>query len=142
MNVLIAVQNKAQGGWDFVTIATFVAIILFCIIALMVFLAFQSLGKYWMQAFTSGCPIAFPQLLAMHLRKVKPGDVIPHGIAAAQAGFPILWRELESAYLQGTDLKTVTTAYVASMEREQGFSFQDLVNADRDSRLKEMLNNG
>ena len=114
-----------------------VIVVLLVLLALL--LIFMSFFRHWMRAFLSGAPISLFQLLGMSMRKVNPAKVLPHGIAATQSGHPIGWVELERAYLQGTDLEKVTTACITSQEQGKGFTFQELVVADRESRLAEML---
>ena len=93
----------------------------------------------WLQAFLSGCPISVFQLIGMRLRQVNPNEVIPVAIAATQGGHPIAWAELERAYLQKIDIEKVATAYVTARERGGNFTFEELVDAERESRLEKLL---
>ena len=95
----------------------------------------------WLQAFLSGCPVSVFQLIGMRLRRVNPNEVIAVGIAATQGGHPIEWAELERAYLQKIDIEKVATAYVTARERGNNFTFEELVDAERESRLDKLLNN-
>ena len=72
-------------------------------------------------------------------RGANTSIVIPAGISAAEAGFPIAWRELEGAYLQGIDVDTASTAYVTAQKRGQDLTFEEIVDAARESRLKKLL---
>ena len=94
----------------------------------------------WLQAFLSGCPVSVFQLIGMRLRKVNPNKIIPVGIAATQGGHPVGWAELERAYLQGIDIEKVAMAYVTARERGNNFTFEELVDAERESRLDKLLN--
>lgn len=119
-------------------------ILVFVILLLLFLIAALVLGLYffrpWLRAFLSGRPISLFQIIGMRFRKVNPDEIITHGIATAQGGHPVDWAELERAYLQGVDLNKVATAYVTAKQRGDDFSFAELVNAERESRLEEMLN--
>ena len=109
------------------------------VLLLVAFLVFLSVFRPWLQCFLSGAPISFFEILGMRLRRTNPANVIPYGIMAAQAGHPIRWSILESTHLQGLDLEKLVTAWLAVKGREMDLTFEDLVNADRDSRLSELL---
>jgi len=59
---------------------------------------------------------------------------------SVQAGVPVNMRELESAYLSGADVTTVTLAHIDAHKSGKEFTFQELVNANRSERLAEILN--
>jgi hypothetical protein len=46
---------------------------------------------------------------------------------------------MERAYLQGVDLEKVTLAYIRSKSENLGFTFEELVKAELDFRLREKL---
>jgi uncharacterized protein YqfA (UPF0365 family) len=116
-----------------VVMATFA--ILFVILAVIVFAMFGP----WLQAFMAGCPISATKVLGMRLRRVDARQVVRCGIMAAQAGHPIPWAKLESAYLQGVDLEKVTLAYIQAMGAKKNWTFDDLVDGARQQRLEKML---
>ncbi len=118
----------------FLIALVFVGFVMFVMLVLMIWML-----RPWVKAFTSGTPISVFQIIGMRFRKVDLGLVLDQGIAANQAGFPVSWNDLESAYLQGVDLERLTTAYIAAQKRELGFTFQELVDADRDDRLEKLL---
>lgn len=125
------------GQLEQIFVWVFIGVIFF--VLFISFLAFWSLGNPWFQAYMSGHGISFFQIVGMKHRKVDIKQVISQGITASQAGFPIKWIELESAYLQGVDIERVVTAYIVSSKRGDEFTFEDIVNADRESRLQDML---
>ncbi len=141
-DLLIAFQNAKPGnqGMFIASVIEIAIIVALVFVFLVLWIYTISFGRPWHNAYLNGCPIPFTQLMGMQLRNINPNKVIPHGIAAAQAGYKIPWLELESAYLQGADLEKVVAAYVTSMKRDQGFTFSELVDADREERLAEMLN--
>ena len=124
---------------DFSMVAIFFAIVILAMlmVLLVIVLAFF---RPWLQAFLSGCPVSVFQLIGMRLRKVNPNKIIPVGIAATQGGHPVGWAELERAYLQGIDIEKVAMAYVTARERGNNFTFEELVDAERESRLDKLLN--
>ncbi len=126
-------------GEELGTIMVWAMIGLFFVFVFIAGVMVASLGKPWLQAFLSGHGISFLQIVAMKMRKINPNHIIPHGIAAAQAGFPIEWTELESAHLQGADIEKVVTAFIVSSKKEDPFTFEEIVNAERESRLQEMI---
>ena len=111
-------------------------VLIFFLVVMVVFLSFF---KYWLSCFLSATPISVFQLLGMRLRKINPKNIIPYGIIASQTGHPIPWTKLESTYLQGIKLEKVVTAYLMAKDRELDLSFDDLVEAERESRLSELM---
>lgn len=103
------------------------------------FIIFFSLIKPWLQAFTAGCPIALFQIVGMKMRRINPNQIIPHGIAASQAGHPVSWNELESAFLQGVDIEKAVMTYVSTSKQGKDYTFQDVVDAEQASRLEDLL---
>jgi uncharacterized protein YqfA (UPF0365 family) len=130
LTMLISQANSAFFIVMAIVLALFFLFVLF---------SFVSIARHWLRAFTSGCPVTFIQLLGMKFRKVNVGEVLTQGISATQAGHPIRWRELESAYLQGVDLQKVVAAYLVFAKRDEKYAFAELVEAERESRLSKML---
>ncbi len=110
------VEIVAQAAPNFVII--FVLIFVFIVFCLLVFFAMM-FARPWLQAFISGHPISMISIIGMRLRRISPSRIIPHGIAAAHAGYPIKWAELESACIQGVDMEKVVTAYLTAGKRDQ-----------------------
>ena len=77
------------------------------ILGLILFFAILKYGNLWLQAFSSGANIGIFDLIGMHLRKVKPEQIVQAKIMATQAGMNIKGKEgitnkkLEAHYLAG-----------------------------------------
>ena len=95
--------------------------------------------RSWLQAMMGGAPISVMTLMGMIFRRVDHRIVINQGVSATQAGFPIGWAELERAYLTGVDLEKAVLAYITAKKQEKEFSFEEIVDAARESRLVEMI---
>ena len=131
-------NDPPQLATDFSIVAVAFGLVL--LILLMVLLGITLvIFRPWLQAFLSGCPVSVFQLIGMRLRNVNPNHIIPVAISATQGGHPIAWAELERAYLQKIDIEKVATAYVTARERGDNFTFEELVDAERESRLDELL---
>lgn len=131
-------MNVQKVDVSMVAIVVFAIVLVFLLLVLLsIFLAFF---RPWLQAFVSGCPVSVFQLIGMRLRKVDPNKIVSVGIAATQGGHPVGWAELERAYLQGVDIEKVSMAYVTASERGDNFTFEELVDAERESRLDKLLN--
>jgi uncharacterized protein YqfA (UPF0365 family) len=123
----------ADAMWVWVALA----MLLFLFIAVLVVMT--SLFSPWFQAFMSGTPISVLNIVGMRMRKVDAKQVIRCGIMANQAGCPVPWPQLETAQLQGVDLEKVTLAHIEAHRQDRGYTFDQLVDAERRSRLSEML---
>lgn len=101
--------------------------------------SFLRLFGPWMQALMSGVHVSVFDIIGMRLRKVDPKTVVRALIMAQQAGAPLATAEVESAYLQGVDVEKVVLAYIRAKRDGIQITFQELVDADLDNRLKEKL---
>lgn len=131
-------QPKLDTSLDFPLIAIAIGLVLLTVLLVLLGIV-VAIFRPWLQAFLSGCPISVFQLIGMRLRKVNPNKIIPVAIAATQGGHPVGWADLERAYVQGIDIEKVTTAYVTARERGDNFTFEELVDAERESRLDSLL---
>ncbi|MGB7346777.1 MAG: flotillin-like FloA family protein, partial [Pirellulaceae bacterium] len=123
---------------DIAVVSLVFAIFVFIMLIVSGVLAY-SMFRPWFRAFLSGTPISLLQILAMKLRKTDANFVIDQGIAANQAGHRIDWTELESAQISGVELEKVVLAYITAKKRGDAFTFEEIVDAERESRLAEML---
>ncbi|HJN79303.1 MAG: flotillin-like protein FloA [Phycisphaerales bacterium] len=90
------------------------AIIVGGVILLIVFLfAFQYIGL-WLQAWVSGASVRFIDLVMMRFRKVKPRLIVENRITAKKAGIELTTAQLESHYLAGGHVTSVTRAVIAA----------------------------
>ena len=103
MTPMLAMDNITLG-----------AIIVGGIILLIIFLfAFQYIGL-WLQAWVSGAPVRFIDLVMMRFRKVKPKLIVENRITAKKAGIELSTAQLESHYLAGGHVTGVTRAVIAA----------------------------
>ena len=90
------------------------AIVVGGIILLIIFLfAFQYIGL-WVQAWVSGASVRFVDLIMMRFRKVKPRLIVENRITAKKADIDITTEQLESHYLAGGHVTSVTRAVIAA----------------------------
>ena len=109
------------------------------VMALLMFLAFTSLLRIWLQGILAGVRITIIDLLAMRLRRIDTHAVMKSLILATQSGVPISHVELQRAYLRGVDLEKITLAYLQAQKRSQGVTFEELVELDLQDRLAAKL---
>lgn len=107
MNLLL-IDQDATGGISLLLIAlAIVAIVLFAI-----------MGKFvslWFQAFVSGTPIAFFNIVGMSLRKIPPRTIVNARINSYKAGLKqITVADLETHYLAGGRVLEVVAALIAA----------------------------
>ncbi|MCO6045700.1 flotillin-like FloA family protein [Aeoliella sp. ICT_H6.2] len=130
-----ALTLAADQQTIFALVVLIVLVLLFLVLSIIVI----GLLRPWMLATMAGCQLSAARLMGMRLRRVNVAEVVQCGVMCHQAGYPVGWDELERAALQGVDLEKVTLAYIKSQREELGYTFGNLVDADRDHRLAEML---
>jgi len=83
---------------------------------------FISYGAIWLQAFMSGAPVSFANLIGMSLRQVKPSLIVRARVMAAQAGLisnlkaGVSTGQLETHVLAGGNLMKVMVAIIAAKQ--------------------------
>lgn len=91
---------------------------LFVILAIVVVVMLSILGKFislWFQAFVSGTPIPFFNIIGMSLRKIPPRIIVNARINSFKAGLKdITVSDLETHYLAGGHVPEVVTAMIAA----------------------------
>lgn len=91
---------------------------LFIIIAIILVIVLSILGKFislWFQAFVSGTPIPFFNIIGMSLRKIPPRIIVNARINSFKAGLKdISVSDLETHYLAGGHVTEVVTAMIAA----------------------------
>lgn len=91
---------------------------LFVILAIVAVVMLSILGKFislWFQAFVSGTPIPFFNIIGMSLRKIPPRIIVNARINAFKAGLKdISVSDLETHYLAGGHVTEVVTAMIAA----------------------------
>ena len=107
-SLILALQPAAQDGdFNLQSLAILVGIVLLVIFGLILIFAFAKYGNLWLQAFSSGAKIGIVDLIGMHLRNVKPEQIVQAKIMATQAGMVVKGkdgitnRKLEAHYLAG-----------------------------------------
>ncbi len=123
------------------TVIIIVAAVFIGVVFLTLLIVFLTFFRLWLQAFLSGRPIPLFQLIGMKIRRVPGRLIVESGIAASQAGYPIPWSELETAYLRGVDLNKVTLAFITAKRRDDPFTFEELVDAESEQRLADLIKN-
>lgn len=92
-------------------------IVLFLIV-LVVLIVMSIVGRYvglWFQAFVSGTPISFSNIIGMSLRKIPPRLIVMARINAFKAGLKnISVNDLETHYLAGGHVNEVVRAMIAA----------------------------
>lgn len=109
--------------------AILIAVGIFGLFALGMIFAFISVGKLWVQAFTSGARVGILQMIAMKIRKVSPKQIVKARIMAHQAGLNmkgeggVRTEELEAHYLAGGNVEKVIKAIIAAERAEINLDF-------------------
>ena len=78
-------------------------------------------------------------ILGMRFRGTDVKAVVQALVMARQAEAPLSSREVERAYLQGVDLEKIVLAFIRAKKDDMDLTFEQLVEADLDNRLKEKL---
>ena len=117
-----------------------IAVLVFLLIGfLFMLVSWITLYRPWVRAFLAGAPVSLMALIRMKYRRINANKIVSQGISAKQAGFPIACDDLERAVLMGADLEKVVLAYVTAQKRGLGLSFEEILDADREERLRDLL---
>ncbi len=95
--------------------------ILFAVVVVFFFLAF---GKLWLQAYSSGCPIAITEFVGMFLRKINPQLITDVLVTSTKANIPVGIDKLQSHVLARGNVRQVVQALVAASRAEIPLSFE------------------
>ncbi|GAB4231377.1 MAG: flotillin-like protein FloA [Chlamydiales bacterium] len=91
---------------------------LIVIVAIVLIVLLSIIGKYislWFQAFVSGTPIPFFNIIGMSLRKIPPRVIVTARINAFKAGLKtVTVNDLETHYLAGGNVINVVAALIAA----------------------------
>ena len=129
--ILLADVVSDVIGW-----AIMIAIGIAILMGLGLVLALISVGKLWVQAFTSGAPVGLLQMVAMQIRKVSPAQIVKARIMAHQAGIQIKGKggvrteELEAHYLAGGNVERVIQAIIAAERAHLDLDFDRAAASD------------
>ena len=83
------------------------------ILLIIVLFVFQYVGL-WVQAWISGAPVRFIDLVMMRFRKVRPRVIVENRITAKKAGIDLTTALLESHYLAGGRVTNVVRSLIAA----------------------------
>ncbi len=122
-----------------IEIVALVAMVVFLLIFLLLAVVFATFFLTWMRAYLSGAPVMVFDLIGMKLRRTDTKAVVSALIIAKQSDVTIPVAEMEKAWIQGANLEMVTLAMIQATKENLDITFQDLVDAQRDDRLEEML---
>ncbi len=95
-------------------IVTYVIVAVVVIIAIVAVVIIGQFFNLWFQAFLSGAPVSFIDLVGMKFRKVDPRIIVLNRIQAVKAGLNVSTKELETHYLSGGRVPLVIRALIAA----------------------------
>jgi len=92
--------------------------LLFIVLAVIAIILLSVVGKFislWFQAFVSGTPIPFFNIIGMSLRKIPPRQIVNARINAYKAGLKqVAVSDLETHYLAGGNVTEVVRSMIAA----------------------------
>ena len=86
--------------------------------------------RLWMEAWSSGVPIALGTLVGMRLRKVSPEAIVRPLIKAKMAGVRLPIEGLEAHYLAGGDVDKVVQALISANKAGIDLPWQQAAEID------------
>ncbi len=96
-------------------------IILAIVVGVFFILAF---GKLWIQAYSSGCPIAVREFIGMYLRKVSPQLITDVLVTSTKANIPVHIDKLQAHVLARGNVRQVVQALVAASRADINLTFE------------------
>jgi len=123
----------------FADVHLIVAAIVPILVAIVFLVVFASTFSQWLRAFLAGVPVPVVVIIGMRPRKTPVDVVLRHLIMAGQGKVDVSCAEMERAYLQDVDLEKVTLAAIHAARQGMDIPFKDLVTAEMEDRLKELL---
>lgn len=133
MNHLLLVN-----GFDFEVYLLFIVLAVIAIILLSILGKFISL---WFQAFVSGTPIPFFNIIGMSLRKIPPRQIVTSRINAYKAGLKqVLVVDLETHFLAGGNVNEVVRSLIAASKANISLDWKQATAIDLAGRdLREAI---
>ncbi len=95
-------------------VITWIGVAIVVIVALVALVIIGQFFNLWFQAFLSGAPVSFIDLVGMKFRKVDPRIIVLNRIQAVKAGLNVSTKELETHYLSGGRVPLVIRALIAA----------------------------
>jgi len=124
-NMLLLDGRAADSGSIPITqLLRWVGIIIAVLIAVALFGFFLAFGKLWLQALSSGCPIAILEFVGMFLRKIKPQIIVDCLVTTHKAGIPVNIDKLQAHVLARGNVRTVVQALVAASRANIKLTFE------------------
>jgi len=111
-------------------IIVFVLLGIVAVVLLVFGIAFLAFFRIWIQALAANAKVSIINLVAMRLRKVRPGIIVESRITAVKAGLNISTDELETHYLAGGSVVRVVQALIAANKANIALSFQQCTAID------------
>ena len=108
---------------------TGILLVLLLVVIIVVFVMLQFINL-WIQAYFSGVPISFIELIGMKLRKVPSGVIVNARIQGSRAGLDITQREMESHVLAGGNVQRVINAMIAANKANIDLSWKTATAID------------
>jgi uncharacterized protein YqfA (UPF0365 family) len=91
-----------------------VGVVIAVIVVLVIMVIMAQFFNLWFQAFLSGAPVSFLELVGMKFRKVDPRVIVLNRIQAVKAGLNIGTKDLETHYLAGGRVPLVIRSLIAA----------------------------
>ncbi len=114
-------QGADAGIWEIVSWVGIVVALLFGVVLVAFLMTF---GKLWLQAYSSGCPVAVRDFVGMYLRKINARVIIDVLVMATKAGIPVDIEKLQAHVLARGDVRSVAQALVAASKADIELSFE------------------
>jgi len=121
---VLAAQRLDTSNIEIGDLLKWIGIIVALIIAVALFLFFVAFGKLWLQALSSGCPIAVLEFIGMYLRKVNPRVIVDALVMTHKAGIPVHIDKLQAHFLARGNVRDVVQALIAASRANIKLTFE------------------
>ena len=109
---------------DMTNLLQIIGLVVVALIAVVIVGFFIAFGKLWLQAYSSGIPVAVAQFIGMFLRKVNPQLIVNVLVTSHKAGMKIGIDKLEAHVLARGNVRDVVQALVAASKADIPLSFE------------------
>jgi uncharacterized protein YqfA (UPF0365 family) len=114
----------AQQKTDISTVIFWALVVVALLVGVAIIAFFLAFGKLWLQAYSSGCPVAVKEFIGMYLRKVNPKVIVDVLVMATKAGMPVGIEKLQAHVLARGNVRSVVTSLIAASKAEIPLSFE------------------
>jgi len=104
-------------------IVTYVTVALIVIIAVVALVIISQSFNLWIQAFLSGAPVSFIDLIGMKFHRVDPRLIVLNCIMAIKAALNISVKELKAHYFSGGRVPLVVHALIVARRAQLDLKF-------------------